>query len=103
MNAIVQNQFVLTKRDARFHHSIHRLLQPCPKVELHRAHSVSRQTVEGYVAKKFADAYGATITEFMPNLLSLSCHHQLSSVAGLRSAQYHPLFLERYLNQSVEN
>jgi len=102
MNTIVQSQPALTKHEARLYQAIQRLLQPLPTVTLHDPQALNRHMVEGYVAKKFADAYGATITDFMPKLLSLSCQDKFSAVAGVRPAQNHPLFLERYLDHPIE-
>ena len=103
MNTVVQGQLAPTKHEARLYQTIQRLLQPLPTVALHDTQALNRHIVEGYVAKKFADAYGATITEFMPKLLSLSCQDKFSAVAGVRSAQKHPLFLERYLDHPIEH
>lgn len=79
-----------------------KLLSPRPEFEFVSSGSLQREEVEGYVSKKFKAAYGANIHEFMPSLLSMRCLGNLSGVAGLRPAANHSLFLEQYLDETIE-
>lgn len=62
-----------------------------------------RQELEDFVHSIFAQAYGADVKEFMPQLMSLrNDQGELLAVCGLRHAEDSSLFLERYLSQPVE-
>ncbi|MCB1670442.1 MAG: thermostable hemolysin [Gammaproteobacteria bacterium] len=64
--------------------------------------SERRTRLEQFIADKFNAIYGAAIVEFFPLLLSRSDDEQLSSVVGLRPGTERPLFLEQYLDSSLE-
>jgi len=83
------------------------------QIHLHSAENVhtaistrdaeDRQELEGFVHDIFAQAYGADVKEFMPQLMSLrNDKGELLAVCGLRHAEDSSLFLERYLTQPVE-
>lgn len=62
-----------------------------------------RITAERFVSACFKRHYGAEISHFMPLLMSLRDQHdRLKAVLGFRYADEHPLFLENYLDQPVE-
>lgn len=62
-----------------------------------------RLELEGFVRYVFRRAYGAKIKYFMPQLMSLRNEQgSLLAVCGLRHASEGELFLERYLEASVE-
>ncbi|MCW8964914.1 MAG: thermostable hemolysin [Gammaproteobacteria bacterium] len=66
-----------------------------------------RLLAEGFVQDVFFKAYQAKLSTFYPLLLSISeqtdrGQHHYSAVAGVRPAGSEPLFLEQYLEQSVE-
>ncbi|MDP2247241.1 MAG: thermostable hemolysin [Nitrosomonadales bacterium] len=66
-------------------------------------HAVDRQELESFVHGIFHQAYGADVKEFMPELMSLrNDQGELLAVCGLRHAENASLFLERYLQQPVE-
>jgi hypothetical protein len=79
-----------------------RLLNPGPRFELSGPDDAERAQVEACVAEKFRGAWNARVTQFLPQLLSMHCLGSCSAVAGLRPAGSAPLFLERYLDQPVE-
>jgi hypothetical protein len=59
--------------------------------------------LKAFIQQIFFQAHGARIKYFMPQALSLRDNNQqLLAVAGLRSAQQSPFFLERYLRHAVE-
>jgi hypothetical protein len=83
--------------------SLRRLLGTRSAFELHAADSASRPELEAYIARCFERAYGATVAEFAPQLLELSCAGNISGVAGVRPASHSRLFLEQYIDESVED
>ncbi|MBA4288509.1 MAG: thermostable hemolysin [Pseudomonas sp.] len=65
--------------------------------------SPRRAAIEAFISERFAVHHRAHIRHFMPSLLSLEDGSgQLLGAVGLRSAAGAPLFLERYLQQPVE-
>lgn len=62
-----------------------------------------RKNVESYIAKRFFDQYHATVTDFLPWILSLSMAEQFGAAVGLQPANKGSLFLEQYLPHPVEN
>lgn len=65
--------------------------------------SKAGEELKTFIQHIFFQAHGAKIKYFMPQALSLRDNNQqLLAVAGLRSAQQSPFFLERYLSLSVE-
>ncbi len=62
----------------------------------------ARAAVERFIAAGFLKAYGAHLTEFMPELMVLHDHGELAAACGLRPAAGTPLFLEQYLDQPAE-
>ncbi len=62
-----------------------------------------RREAERFVAQGFRRLYGAEVREFMPTLMTLRADDGLLlGVLGLRPARDGRLFLERYLDQPVE-
>lgn len=102
MSAIADCEMTLPATGASTDRIIGRLLAVLPHLDAHAAHTPGRAGVEQYIAQKFAQAYGASVTEFMPVLLSLNCGHRLSAAVGLRAAQQTGLFLEQYLDCPIE-
>ncbi|MGD8559110.1 MAG: thermostable hemolysin [Gammaproteobacteria bacterium] len=67
-------------------------------------HTPARQRVELFIHDVFARAYGADVRQYLPRLMALqSNEHQLLAALGIREASSGPLFLERYLDGSVED
>lgn len=62
-----------------------------------------RAELEAFVRSAFARKHDATVTSFMPTLLSFrGAGGELRGVIGLRSAAPRPLYLEQYLQQPIE-
>lgn len=62
-----------------------------------------RTELEAFVRQAFARKHDASVTSFMPTLLSFrDAGGVLRGVIGLRSAAPKPLYLEQYLEQPVE-
>ncbi|KTB57095.1 thermostable hemolysin [Pseudomonas syringae] len=62
-----------------------------------------RQALELFVQQQFRKAHNADIRQFMPELFGLSDGSgALCAVAGIRRASIDTLFLERYLDQPIE-
>lgn len=65
--------------------------------------TVRRWSVERFIHDRFVTHYHADIRHFMPWLLSLEDDDgRIQGAAGLREAQNHGLFLERYLDEPIE-
>ena len=78
------------------------LLTPAPVFQAHTCADRDRDTVETYIATHFQKAHGATISEFMPVLLTMGCGGSISAATGVRAAAKQTLFLEQYLGEPVE-
>jgi hypothetical protein len=62
-----------------------------------------RAELEAFVGAAFRRGHDATVTSFMPTLLSFRDRGgDLRGVVGLRGAALKPLYLEQYLEQPVE-
>jgi len=73
------------------------------RVFLHDASDPQRSELELFVKRAFESRHAARICSFMPSLLALrNDQGELCSVAGFRSAADEPLFLERYLDEPIE-
>jgi hypothetical protein len=69
---------------------------------LHRTHP-QRRAFEEFIAARFARAYGARLTHFLPHLLGVKDGlGRWQAAAGYAAAGAQPLFLEQYLDQPVE-
>ncbi|MAM69535.1 MAG: hypothetical protein CMP91_00135 [Gammaproteobacteria bacterium] len=81
---------------------ITRLLSPAPDFAFcHRA-AERRLQAEAFISEQFRLRHAAEINEFFPHILGMLCFEKLSATAGLRPANHHELFLEQYLDQSIE-
>jgi hypothetical protein len=70
---------------------------------LHRTHP-QRRAFEDFIAARFARAYGARLTHFLPHLLGVKDGlGRWQAAAGYAAAGAQPLFLEQYLDQPVEH
>ena len=66
--------------------------------------SEERAELEAFVGDAFARRHDATVTSFMPTLLSFRDQAgMLRGAAGLRGADEHALYLEQYLDRPVES
>ena len=79
-----------------------RLRSPGPEFDMCSTASLGRSQIERYIAEQFSTVYGASITEFMPNLLTMRCLGKLSAVVGLRAAGMQGLFLDSYFPRPIE-
>jgi hypothetical protein len=62
-----------------------------------------RHEVEAFVRRRFAEMHGAQVTRFMPRLWSLAGEFGgVVGAVGLRDARDGALYLERYLDEPVE-
>lgn len=83
---------------------------PTQRFSLHNPQSLGRDMAQQAVKRIFRKAYGADINEFAPLLLcahsqveaGVSHADDIDCVIGLRGAAQHPLFLENYLSQPIE-
>jgi hypothetical protein len=70
----------------------------------HDAADAQRAEVERFIQRVYARRFGARVLHFAPNLVSLRDRESgaVVAAAGYRQASAAPLFLERYLEQPVE-
>lgn len=104
LSAIPGRSFNSTSSGVKF--SLHGKIMPllaAPEVELHSSFSCRRSVVECYIKNKFASVYGANVQEFLPHLMTLSCHDKISAAVGMRPAHEHSLYVENYLEKPVEH
>lgn len=80
-----------------------RVLSPSPVFTLHGNDCDERGKVEQFISEKFRTSYSAEIHEFMPQILSMRCLNSFSGAIGMRKAASSSLFLEHYLDSSIEN
>ena len=71
-------------------------------VKLNLPFRAEREIVEDFVYQGFKNHYQADIQHFLPNLVSIGNNKHLKSVIGFRSAKTQPLFIEQYLDSSIE-
>ena len=64
--------------------------------------SPRRKETESFIRTVFARHHGADVSSFAPNLLLLEQHDRTVAATGWRAAASDALFLERYLDQPVE-
>jgi hypothetical protein len=88
--------------DAHAARRLGRLLNPAPVFAVHAPGSAARPMVERFITARFRAVHGASVSEFMPALLTMACGGGLTAAAGVRAAQRQPLFLEQYLSLPVE-
>lgn len=89
--------------DAKAARRLARLLSPVPAFLAHLPGDAGRGRVERYIAARFHEAHGANIHDFMPVLLTMGCHGQITAATGVRAAANQPLFLEQYLPGRLEH
>jgi hypothetical protein len=61
-----------------------------------------RRQLEAAIADKFHTAYGAQLSNFLPQLMRLSVAGELGAIVGIRPASSGELFLEQYLDIPVQ-
>lgn len=64
--------------------------------------SPRRNEAEDFIRQVFRRHHGAFVRAFAPNLLLIEEHRRVIGAAGWRGAGSEPLFLERYLDEPVE-
>lgn len=98
----VATSIVTDPVDALAARRLQRLLNPLPAFAAHVPCAPQRAAVEQYIAAQFQAVHGATIHDFMPVLLTMSCRGLTTAATGIRAASARPLFLEQYLSCPVE-
>jgi hypothetical protein len=75
---------------------------PCAPALIDAGHP-QRKKVEAFIAQRFLEVHGALITAFMPQMLALfDDQGAVRAAVGMRDASLERLFLEYYLDTSVE-
>jgi hypothetical protein len=65
-------------------------------------HAAGRHAVESFIHQHYARAYGADVRHFLPRLLVLHDDTELQAALGFKRARGNRLFLEQYLDVSIE-
>lgn len=74
-----------------------------PGLVLREAGAAERAELERFVARRFREVYGASVSHFMPRLFgAYDEQRRVAAVFGLRSADSGPLFLEQYIDVPVD-
>jgi len=94
-------------QESPLHHEVHgelvrRFLNPLPEFHLLSRRDEGRESAEAFVQDRYRAQHGAAVTHFLPWLFTMQCLGSPSGVAGLQPAGPAPLFLEQYLDGSVE-
>jgi Thermostable hemolysin len=77
--------------------------RPSPVITTHTIiGSPRRQETENFIRTVFARHYRADVSAFAPNLLLLEQNERTIAATGWRAASDESLFLERYLDQPIE-
>lgn len=98
----VNEQVGLRKKNTRATRA-DRLLLPHMPIHFDHATSPSKHIVDVFIANRFRHHYQAEITHFLPYLISTKTDETLTSAMGFQPASLvKPLFLEQYLNTSIE-
>ena len=75
----------------------------CPLTVTHSVvDSPRRGETEAFIRMNFARHHGAQVSSFAPNLLLIEEQQRIVAATGWRAARSEVLFLERYLDQPVE-
>lgn len=73
------------------------------RLERHDRTSAQRTLLEGFVRDEFRAHFGASVRQFMPELLALrGASGEVRAVVGCRAAAAERLFLETYTRQPIE-
>lgn len=74
------------------------------ELSIYQVDDPRRDQLERFVHDVFASKHGANVCSFMPTLLAMrNDRGSVCSVAGFRCAADERLFLERYLNETIEH
>ncbi len=76
--------------------------QALRQLRCYRADTPGRAAVEAYIAATFREQYDAQIEHFLPVLLTIETGTTIEAALGLRFGDQRPLFVEHYLDRSVE-
>ena len=73
-------------------------------IEILQQNTSGRDEVEYFLKARFKRYYSAELIEFLPNILCLRDEGgHIIAALGFKIADTHPLFLEQYLSQPIEN
>jgi len=94
----------LRKQTGRSSSRAERLLLPHMPIQFDQFSSETKSEVETFVAERFNHHYQAEVIHFLPYLLSTKTDDKFTAAMGFQAAgTVEPLFLEQYLNSSIED
>lgn len=71
-------------------------------IKLYKPGDSGRDRVESFIREVYQRKFNARVGEFAPMLIALEQQHTIVAAMGLRSGKESPLFLEQYLDTSIE-
>lgn len=71
-------------------------------IKLYKRGDPGRDLVEAFISEVYQRKFNARICEFSPMLIALEQQRTLVAAMGLRSGKEAPLFLEQYVDTSIE-
>lgn len=77
------------------------MLQHLPALALVSEFTPARERVERFISQVFQASFNAKIMTYAPDLLYLEHDLRIQAALGLRWADKHPLFCEKYLEGSI--
>ncbi|RKZ86630.1 MAG: hemolysin [Gammaproteobacteria bacterium] len=100
----IQSQQQLDRKNRFASARAERLLLPHLPIEINDRYSPDRTDVEHYIADCFYKNYQAKVTHFLPYIISSRTDDKLIAAVGFQPATNdQPLFLEQYLEKSIES
>lgn len=73
-------------------------------MRVYQVGETGRETIERYIAMRYASDFGAKLDSFYPHLLAVKQDEaRVVAALGYRRAEEGPLFLEQYLSRPVES
>lgn len=64
--------------------------------------SGAREALQQFIYQRYADAYQANVSHFLPLMLAAIIAQEIQAVLGLRPGSCGPFFVEQYLSESIE-
>lgn len=82
--------------------SLQKLLVPGPTFRLTQPDDAERPHIEHFISEKFSQYHGASISHFLPSLLSIQCGDDYTAALGMNPAKLGRLFVEQYFDRPAE-
>lgn len=87
----------------RLHQNLAKAAHSARQLRCYTANTPGRHAVETYIAAVFREQYAAHIDHFLPVLLTIESGDDIEAALGIRFGESEPLFVEHYLDQSIND